>query len=108
MDNNPWPDLSFRPEANAKRSSFPKTEKRVNKPSAPAGNSGVEKARVIGHITKNIEKGADLDVSPPTVVSEPDEKEHLSAVARIQADIDAGEKRLVLKKSSLGMEYFSD
>lgn len=91
---NPWPDLGFRPTEAAKRSSFPKAQKRAGKPNATPSNNPTSESAVVNRQSSNT-KTPDIDLTPPPVVNEPDEKLHLALVAKIQAEIDSGEKRLV-------------
>ena len=42
-----------------------------------------------------MKQNRDPDLTPPTVVEEPNEKEHSEIVSKIQIEIDSGERRLV-------------
>lgn len=96
---NPWPNLGSQPEAQAKRNNFPKAQNRVGRPNASkkvqsAKNN--EPAQQSSNVKSLSSTDPDFDITPPTAVIEPNEPRHNDIIANIQAEIVAGEKRLVV------------
>jgi hypothetical protein len=100
---NPWPNLGSKPEAQPKRNNFPKVQNRVGRPnvanvakkdqSAHKNDAAQQSSSVKAHLSAD----PDFDITPPTLVIEPNESKHNEILAKIQAEIDVGEKRLVIQ-----------
>jgi hypothetical protein len=100
MENNPsardWPNLGSQPDVQPKRNNFPKVQNRTGRPNISKKQQPADKKEAVQRIAKTqMSTDPDLDVTPPTEVIEPNESNHTENLTKLQAEIDAGEKRLV-------------
>jgi hypothetical protein len=97
MSDNHWPNLGSQPEAQPKRNNFPKVQNRVGRPNVPKKDQPVKKIDAVQNSVKTeLSIDPDFDVTRPVEVMAPNETKHNETVSKMQAEIDAGEQRLVI------------